>query len=173
MSQSGMSCSSSMTHPRTLAYLVRRARRSGLSGARRNRWTDSARATAAHHAGRDPAGCGDARHGRLSDLPRDQGGSGDARYPGDLHDGARGFEHVVRGFTEGAIDYVTKPVHQQEVMARIAAHVNRNRLLHKAQKSIDACGKASATLDRSRQLHVASQRAREWLQAYCETGGPG
>ncbi len=82
-------------------------------------------------------------------------------------------EHVVRGFTEGAIDYVTKPVRQQEVMARISAHVNKNRLLHKAQKSIDACGKASATLDHRGNFTWQSQRAREWLQEYCEAGGPG
>ena len=80
-------------------------------------------------------------------------------------------EHVVRGFTEGAIDYVTKPVRQQEVMARIAAHVNKNRALHKAQKSIDACGKASATLDHRGNFTWQSPRARQWLQEYCEAGG--
>src|SRR5262245_55911578 len=82
-------------------------------------------------------------------------------------------EHVVRGFTEGAIDYVTKPVRQQEVMARISAHVNKNRLLHKAQKSIDACGKASATLDHHGNFTWQSPRAREWLREYCEEGGLG
>ena len=82
-------------------------------------------------------------------------------------------EHVVRGFGEGAIDYLTKPVRQQEVVVRIAAHVNRNRLLHKAQKSIDACGKASATLDQRGNFTWQSARARQWLQQYCDEGGAG
>lgn len=80
-------------------------------------------------------------------------------------------EHVVRGFGEGAIDYVTKPVRQQEVLARIAAHINRSRLLHKAQRSIDACGKAGATLDRRGNFTWQSPRARQWLDEYCAEGG--
>ena len=82
-------------------------------------------------------------------------------------------EHVVRGFSEGAIDYVTKPVRQQEVLARIASHVNRSRMLHKAQRSIDACGKASATLDRNGNFTWQSPRARQWLNEYFAEGGAG
>jgi len=82
-------------------------------------------------------------------------------------------EHVVRGFSEGAIDYVTKPVRQQEVIARIAAHINRTRLLHTAQRSIDACGKASATFDRRGNITWQSPRAEQWLRVYCDEGGAG
>ncbi len=80
-------------------------------------------------------------------------------------------ENVVRGFGEGAIDYVTKPVRQVEIIARIAAHVNRSRMLYKAQRSVDACGKAGATLDPFGNFTWQSRRAREWLQEYCEDGG--
>lgn len=80
-------------------------------------------------------------------------------------------EHVVRGFSEGAIDYVTKPVCQHEVIARISAHVNRSRMLYKAQRSIEACGKAGATIDHQGDFTWQSRRAREWLDTYCTEGG--
>lgn len=80
--------------------------------------------------------------------------------------------HVVRGFEEGAIDYVTKPVRQQEVMARISAHINRTRMLQKAQRSIDACGKAGMTMDADGNITWQTPRARQWLQEYCEDNAP-
>lgn len=80
-------------------------------------------------------------------------------------------EYVVRGFSEGAIDYVTKPVCQLEVIARISAHVSRSRMLYKAQRSIEACGKAGATVDRDGNFTWQSRRAREWLEAYGSEGG--
>ncbi|WP_447589301.1 response regulator [Aquipseudomonas campi] len=42
-------------------------------------------------------------------------------------------EHVVEGFEAGGIDYVTKPIHPDEVLARVAAHLRTARILQSAR----------------------------------------
>jgi DNA-binding NarL/FixJ family response regulator len=74
--------------------------------------------------------------------------------------------HVVRAFEQGAIDYVTKPVRQEEVLARIVTHIARARMLKHAQQSIDSCGKAGFTVDRQGNITWQTPRAREWLNDY-------
>ena len=42
-------------------------------------------------------------------------------------------EHVVEGFAAGGVDYVTKPIHPEEVLARVAAHLRTARILQAAR----------------------------------------
>ncbi len=42
-------------------------------------------------------------------------------------------EDVVKGFAAGAIDYVTKPINTDEVLARVAAHLRTARTLQSAR----------------------------------------
>lgn len=42
-------------------------------------------------------------------------------------------EHVVRGFEAGGIDYVTKPINPDEVLARVASHLRTARTLQSAR----------------------------------------
>ncbi len=42
-------------------------------------------------------------------------------------------EHVVEGFAAGGIDYVTKPIRPDEVLARVAAHLRTARSLQSAR----------------------------------------
>ena len=75
--------------------------------------------------------------------------------------------HVVRAFEAGAIDYVTKPVNQEEMLARLVTHIQRARALHRAQKSVEACGKAGMTLDTSGKITWQTPRVQRWLAEYC------
>ena len=50
-------------------------------------------------------------------------------------------EHVVRGFEVGGVDYVTKPVTPNEVIARIGVHLVNARRTHSAQMALDAAGR--------------------------------
>lgn len=77
-------------------------------------------------------------------------------------------QHVVRAFETGAIDYVTKPVRQEEVLARLATHVQRARTLKKAQQSIEACGRAGMTIDTSGNITWQTTRVSQWLAEYCD-----
>ncbi len=50
-------------------------------------------------------------------------------------------EHVVRGFEAGGVDYVTKPVAPDEVIARIGVHLVNARRTRSAQMALDAAGR--------------------------------
>lgn len=50
-------------------------------------------------------------------------------------------EHVVRGFEAGGVDYVTKPVSSDEVIARIGVHLVNARRTRSAQMALDAAGR--------------------------------
>ncbi len=49
-------------------------------------------------------------------------------------------EDVVRGFEAGAIDYVTKPISPDEVIARIKTHIETAKLALSAQDALDHTG---------------------------------
>lgn len=46
-------------------------------------------------------------------------------------------EHVVAGFACGGVDYVTKPIRPDEVLARVAAHVTTGRALRAAREAAE------------------------------------
>lgn len=77
-------------------------------------------------------------------------------------------EHVLRAFEQGAVDYVTKPVRHEEVLARLRTHLARSRTLKRAQASVESCGRAGFTVDGDGNITWQSPRAREWLDAYID-----
>jgi DNA-binding NarL/FixJ family response regulator len=50
-------------------------------------------------------------------------------------------EHVIRGLEAGGIDYVTKPVSPDEVVARIGVHLASARLTRSAHLALDTAGR--------------------------------
>ena len=51
-------------------------------------------------------------------------------------------DHVIRGLEAGGVDYVTKPVIPQELVARIRVHLAGAQLVARAHAAIDAAGHA-------------------------------
>lgn len=72
-------------------------------------------------------------------------------------------EDVVRGFGEGAVDYVTKPMREEEVIARIDAHIARSRNLRRATSAVEALPRPSLTVDGRGNVTWLSERARALL----------
>lgn len=72
-------------------------------------------------------------------------------------------EHVVLGFQAGGIDYVTKPIRPQEVIARIASHLRSARLVADTQAAADAAGDAIVAIDETGRLSWATPLAQTWL----------
>jgi len=58
-------------------------------------------------------------------------------------------EHVVAAFAAGGVDYVTKPVRAQEVLARMTVHMRsarEKRQATQAHNALDACGHATMAI---------------------------
>lgn len=46
-------------------------------------------------------------------------------------------EEILKGFDRGAVDYVTKPFHREELLARVRTHLELNRLRHHLEKEVE------------------------------------
>lgn len=83
-------------------------------------------------------------------------------------------EDVVRGFEAGGNDYITKPVRPHEVLARIAAHLDRARRLSEARAALDAYGRATlAFAADSGRLLWQTPAARALLATHLPEAGEG
>ena len=54
--------------------------------------------------------------------------------------GLKDTESVVKGFEAGGVDYVTKPISTEELVARVRVHLANARLTQSAQSALDATG---------------------------------
>jgi DNA-binding response OmpR family regulator/DNA-binding CsgD family transcriptional regulator len=54
-------------------------------------------------------------------------------------------EHVVEGFAAGGVDYLTKPVVLQELLARMKAHLSNARAAQSARVALDIAGRSVLT----------------------------
>ncbi|MCA9933248.1 MAG: hybrid sensor histidine kinase/response regulator [Ardenticatenaceae bacterium] len=59
-----------------------------------------------------------------------------------------GIEHKVKGFKVGAVDYVTKPLHQEEVLARVTAHLRIQALTTQLKQANTELQKLNADKDK-------------------------
>ncbi|MFN3233608.1 MAG: response regulator [Alphaproteobacteria bacterium] len=56
-------------------------------------------------------------------------------------------EHVLKAFDVGGVDYVTKPVSPDEIVARIRAHLNASRDVESARKALDVSGRTLTAIN--------------------------
>lgn len=56
-------------------------------------------------------------------------------------------EHVVRGFAAGGVDYLSKPVVIDELLARVGVHLTNARVAHSSQTALDLSGRPAFALD--------------------------
>ncbi|MEW6753198.1 MAG: sigma-54 dependent transcriptional regulator [Candidatus Latescibacterota bacterium] len=66
-----------------------------------------------------------------------------------------GKEDVIAGFAVGGVDYITKPFQEEEVLARVATHVQVRRLAARLQETVAALTRKNDELERE----VAQRRA--------------
>ena len=77
---------------------------------------------------------------------------------GDLDD-------LLRGFDEGAIDYIVKPFHNEEVLARVAAHIGQARLNTRVEDVLAVSGLNALSIDNKGDITWLTPSARELLAA--------
>ena len=72
-------------------------------------------------------------------------------------------EHVVAAFAAGGIDYVTKPLCEPELLARLGAHWRNGRLTRLSRAAVDVAGRGVVLLGDDGRIGWCSPRARRWL----------
>ncbi|MET1412121.1 DNA-binding response regulator [Roseibium sp. HPY-6] len=68
-------------------------------------------------------------------------------------------EHIVRGLESGGVDYVTKPVDPDELIARLRVHISNARNTHSAHVALDASGRFLISVDLSGRICWATPQA--------------
>lgn len=76
-------------------------------------------------------------------------------------------EHVIVAFEAGGVDYVTKPLRTNEVIARVSAHLQTSKQMHQARGALDAFGQAAvAVIPQTGKIVWQTPLARQWLKDY-------
>jgi len=76
-------------------------------------------------------------------------------------------EHVVAGFSAGGIDYVTKPLIPNEVIARLETHLGNARIMSQTQSALDAFGQAAiAFLPETTRIIWQSPLSKQLIDTY-------
>jgi DNA-binding response OmpR family regulator len=90
---------------------------------------------------------------------------------------------IIRGLEAGGVDYVTKPIVPDELLARIRVHLANARLAHSARAALDASGRYLLSMNATRRgvvVHASDRKAarprvwgfpRRWRSAAAECAG--
>jgi DNA-binding response OmpR family regulator/DNA-binding CsgD family transcriptional regulator len=72
-------------------------------------------------------------------------------------------EHIVRGLESGGVDYVTKPIVIEEMLARIRVHLANARLTQSARAALDVSGRFLLAVSRQGKIMWATPQAQRLL----------
>lgn len=72
-------------------------------------------------------------------------------------------EHLLEGLASGGVDYITKPVVVEELIARLSTHIINSRLLQSARDALDTSGRTVLACDVNGHVLWGSQKAIEFL----------
>jgi DNA-binding NarL/FixJ family response regulator len=72
-------------------------------------------------------------------------------------------EHIVRGLEAGGVDYVTKPIVIEEMLARIRVHLSNARLTQSARAALDVSGRFLLAVNRQGKIMWSTPQAQKLL----------
>jgi DNA-binding response OmpR family regulator/DNA-binding CsgD family transcriptional regulator len=72
-------------------------------------------------------------------------------------------EHIVRGLEAGGVDYVTKPIAVEEMLARIRVHLANARLTQSARAALDVSGRYLLAVNATGKIMWATPQAQKLL----------
>lgn len=73
-------------------------------------------------------------------------------------------EHVVEGLAAGGVDYVTKPIVVDELLARIRVHLANARMANGTRVALDATGRFLLATDRTGRFLWCTPKAKQLLE---------
>jgi DNA-binding response OmpR family regulator/DNA-binding CsgD family transcriptional regulator len=74
-------------------------------------------------------------------------------------------EHIVRGLEAGGVDYVTKPIAVEEMLARIRVHLANARMTQSARAALDVSGRYLLAVNAQGSILWATPQAQKLLTA--------
>jgi len=72
-------------------------------------------------------------------------------------------EHIVRGLEAGGVDYVTKPIAVEELLARIRVHLANARMTRSARAALDVSGRYLLAVNTAGELLWTTPQAQKLL----------
>ncbi|MCQ8103917.1 response regulator transcription factor [Methylomonas sp. SURF-2] len=72
-------------------------------------------------------------------------------------------DDLLRGFGEGALDYIVKPIRPAEVLARIEVHLSQTRNLRRAEQLLTEGGFAAMSVDSGGRMNWLTPAGEAWL----------
>jgi len=79
-------------------------------------------------------------------------------------------EHIVEGFAAGGVDYVTKPIVSEELLARIRVHLANAQMAHSARLALDTAGRFLLAITTAGVVRWYTPQAGRLLGHAFETG---
>jgi DNA-binding response OmpR family regulator len=79
-------------------------------------------------------------------------------------------EHIVRGLEAGGVDYVTKPIVIEEMLARIRVHLANARLTQSARAALDVSGRFLLAVSQQGKIVWATPQAQKLLSENLAAG---
>jgi DNA-binding NarL/FixJ family response regulator len=79
-------------------------------------------------------------------------------------------EHIVHGLEAGGVDYVTKPIAIEEMLARIRVHLANARLTQSARAALDVSGRFLLAVNRQGKIMWATPQAQKLLSDHLAGG---
>lgn len=73
-------------------------------------------------------------------------------------------DNVVKGFNAGGIDYITKPINNVELIARMRVHLANNRIALSAQSALDMAGQYIFAVDGQGYIRWATPQVNQLLE---------
>ncbi|MDD2738688.1 MAG: response regulator transcription factor [Methylomonas lenta] len=86
--------------------------------------------------------------------------------------GLNELDHLLRGFGEGALDYIVKPIRPAEVLARLEVHLTQTRNLRRAERLLAEGEFAALAVNSSGRIDWLTQAAADWLKHFANTLNP-
>ena len=80
-------------------------------------------------------------------------------------------EHIVQGLEAGGVDYVTKPIVPDEIIARIRVHLANARAAQSARSALDTAGRYLLAASRNGEIRWSTPQAVRLLQSAFPTAG--
>ena len=76
-------------------------------------------------------------------------------------------QDIVRGLEAGGVDYLTKPIDANELLARMQVHMKNSRIANSTQRALDNSGQTLCSVNHSGDIQWATPLAYELLSQCC------